>query len=158
MLFAHEFTVGSIADAKPLSLIMPRRKYEEWALVTSTEEKSIAVLLSGLHSFKFFDCAGNDSYKGLIVHDVQIEVDETTMFDPGYDDPPHGSAIRRLDVLGINCKSDGFIHRGTLVPMIRGLASTGEAAVGFRNWQITIRASQQKQVLWKSKDVSMAAE
>jgi hypothetical protein len=38
MLAANEFTVGTLANAEPLSLILPRTEYEETALVGHTSD------------------------------------------------------------------------------------------------------------------------
>lgn len=76
MLSASEFSVGCLADATGLSLVMPRNKYEDLCLVTSVNNVAVAICLDGDQKFSSLPCADNEAWKGLIVPGVSIEVDE----------------------------------------------------------------------------------
>jgi hypothetical protein len=65
MLSPSEFTVGKIGIAKSVSLVLPRKKYEELMLICVADGMSVAVLLSGEHAFRHFESEGNDSYAGI---------------------------------------------------------------------------------------------
>ncbi len=45
MLSAQEFTVGTLASAKPLSLMLPRTKSEHAALIAGTDQTPVAICL-----------------------------------------------------------------------------------------------------------------
>ena len=81
MLSPSEFTVGKIGNAKPLSLILPTSKYEETLLVGQLDDLPTAVFLSGQHKSMFFKTEGNESWGGLIIPSVRIEIDETSFVD-----------------------------------------------------------------------------
>lgn len=148
MLAADEFTVGKLGDALPGSLILPRTKYEAAVLIGQLEAASAAVFLTAPHRFKFFLSAGNTHWGGLIVPDVKIELDETSLFDPDYDGSPLGSVIRmdtRLVVRAITERSFGHASqitlRSDLAPILQGSAA-------FSRWQVVIGEGRGKRVLF----------
>jgi len=82
MLQAAEFSVGFVADAQPLSLMLPRGKYEQPFLIARREEEAMAVFIGTEHRFHAMPCANNRHWKGVIVPNIAIEVDQASMFNP----------------------------------------------------------------------------
>jgi hypothetical protein len=76
MLAGNEFTVGTLADARPLSLILPRSKYEETVLVGGSEKEPTAVFVGGRFNFHFFECSNATNWMGLLIPKVHVEVDD----------------------------------------------------------------------------------
>lgn len=150
MLTGEKFTVGYLADASPTSLILPRAKYEETILVGHVDGNQTAVFLSGQHRFRCFAGAENNTWKGLIISDVQIEVDETSLFDPAAEDTPFGSIIRTDARLAIQARQDSFFGNGTLVTLHSGLPPARELRVGFANWHIVVGQQNSKRVVWSA--------
>ncbi|WP_223615366.1 hypothetical protein [Phyllobacterium calauticae] len=117
MLSPDEFTVGTFANAAPLSLILPRSSYEETALIGSIDGAAAAVILSGRFAFHFFESANNHDWRGLIVPDVRVEIDETTLFDPDQNDIPLGTVIRTDTRLVIQAKRENSFSRGVPITL-----------------------------------------
>lgn len=146
MLAAEEFTVGTLGDAAPLSLILPRNKYEGTVLIGKFKELPAAVFLEGQYAFHFFESADNTSWRGLIIPNVRVEVDETSVGDHG----DLGTLIRKSTTLGIRAKRDGGFDDGTTVVLHDGLADTGDQRASFQNWQIVVGTGMDKRILWKA--------
>jgi hypothetical protein len=91
--------------------------------------------------------------RGLIPS-IRFEVDETTVFDPDYDDAPFGSMIRRGSLMSITCRRDQSIHQRAAVTLVEGLPSTDDLAAGFRDWQIVLGDGPDKQILWRCKAIN----
>lgn len=150
MLKATEFAVGYLGDASPLSLILPRTKYEEAMLVGNVEGKATAVILSGQHQFLCFSGAGNTDWKGLMIPNVHIEVDETSLFDPDASGTPTGSIIRRDTRLTIHAREERAFGAGTAVTLHDSLPSAERLKAGFTKWQIVVGEETSKRVLWST--------
>lgn len=157
MLSAEEFTVGYVADAKPLSLMLPRTRYEHTILVGHVEGKPTAVVLTGQHASLCFECERNNSFGGLIIPGVRIEVDETSLCDPAGMDTPSCSIIRRDTRLAIQAQSERRFGGSTSVTLHDELVSAGEQKAGFTKWQVVIGEGVTKRVLWKV-DVSPSGD
>jgi hypothetical protein len=149
MLSASEFTVGTFGNAEPLSLILPRTKYEQTVLIGTYNGAAAAVFLSGEHAFRFFESAGNDSWEGLIVPNVRIEVDETTVFNPDHGDAPLGCVIRKGPLLTIRAIRDGSMGSSSTITLHDKLPFASDLRAGFKRWQIVIGDAFTKKVLWQ---------
>ena len=149
MLSASEFTVGCLADATGVSLVLPRNKYEDLCLVTSLGSAATAISLDGDHKFTSFQCADNEAWKGLIVPGVSIEVDEATLFDADGRYPPVGTAVRKGTELSIVSKGENRMYSRTVYcPVAANLPKCREdMAVGFTRWQVVLWRGDEKQVL-----------
>jgi hypothetical protein len=144
MLSAREFTVGTFGDAQPLSLVLPRSKYEEIALIGWTEKGPTAIFLSGQHAFQCFESAGNKNWRGLIVPGISVEVDETSLFDGG----GFGVAVRsdtRLAIAGKNDRAFGAFY----VTVHADLPPVHNEQASFSRWQVVLGEGQAKRVLTK---------
>lgn len=146
MLAADEFTIGALADAAPLSLILPRNKYEATVLIGRYNDVPAAVFLEGEYAYHYFESADNTSWRGLIIPNVRVEVDETSVSDGG----ALGSLIRKSTTLGVRAKRDRSFDDGTTVTLHEELADAGDQRAGFQNWQIVIGIDANKRVLWKT--------
>ncbi|GFE67252.1 hypothetical protein [Litoreibacter roseus] len=147
MLSPSEFTVGKVGTAMPLSLILPTSKYEETLLVGQLDELPTAVFLSGQHKSMFFKTEGNESWGGLIIPSVRIEIDETSFVDEYSSEAPMLSVTRTDTKLVVAARSERSFGQ-VQITLHEGLDSTGEAKAKFANWQIVLGKGQDKRVLW----------
>ena len=148
MLSPSEFTVGKVGIAKPLSLILPTSKYEETLLVGQLNDVPTAVFLSGQHKSMFFEAEGNESWGGLIIPSVRIEIDETSFVDEYSSEAPMLSVTRTDTKLVVAAKAERSFGRQIQITLHEGLVSSGEAKAKFANWQIVLGEGQDKRVLW----------
>jgi len=146
MLSPEEFIVGNFKQAEPGSLVFPRTAYEELALICEGDGDPIAVFLSGDYAFQSFRTNEADNWKGIIVPNVRIEVDELSAFDLNYNDPSLGAMIREKSSLFLRTKYSE--HRWGSVPVVvqSGLPECQESAE-FTKWQIVIGNGDDKRVL-----------
>lgn len=147
MLSASEFTVGSIGHATPLSLVLPRHEHEETILIAQCQGGPAAFFLSEGQRFKWFESSGNNHWHGLIVPNVRIEVDETTVFDPSRIEARAGTAIRRGPQLVAQAKGPRAFSGLDPIILEDALEETSGESAGFSRWQIVIGTAEQKRVL-----------
>lgn len=133
MLSPNEFSVGYLANAAGLTLVLSQEARGTSFIVTPTAQSMIAIALDGGHRFSSFDCRGNTSWQGLVIPNVAIEVDETSVTDS----LPLGVLVRTGTTLAIKTKLDRL---GTqLVPLINDLAPCGEGLSSpFSHWRVVI--------------------
>lgn len=151
MLLPDEFSVGQLGDAVPLTLMLPRSKYEYRFLIGGSSEEPVAICLSEEHQYGAFQSAGNDAHKGMLIPNVRIEIDPSSVFDPNSHDVPLGAIVRRGTNLGVMAKLDrqGF-YSGQIVPLVSGLPEARDGyAVGFRHWAITLGAHENRRSLFE---------
>lgn len=148
MLFPEEFTVGTFATAVPGSLVLPRTKYEALSLICEGDGEPTAVFLGGAYSFQSFPSGGADNWKGVIIPDVRVEIDETSLYDPDQNGHALGVIVRQETKLVIRTKAEHSFGRSTPVVFQSGLSeSKGSAA--FTRWQIVVGHGDEKRVLHK---------
>lgn len=149
MLAASEFSVGTIGDATPLTLILPRKDYEPIALVgRATKNGNPAVFfLDDRDRFKWFECTENQHWSGIQIPGVQIEVDETSVFDPEHKWPKPGCVVRQsTQLVAIAESSTFYLSRGTdAVVLVEDLAPSSQKAA-FSRWQISLGEGNQKRI------------
>jgi hypothetical protein len=97
MLAASEFSIGFIGSAEALTLVLPAEKYDQAFLVVPAADDPIAIFLSGEHQFLAFPSSGNESYKGILVPSVSVEMDVTSVDISSFNFP--GAMVRRRDGL-----------------------------------------------------------
>lgn len=147
MLSPNEFAVGKVSVAKPLSLILPTNKYEETILVGWHKEAVTAVFLSGQHKSQFFECEGNEHWGGLIIPNVQIEVDERSCFGTCAADVTPLTVTRTDTRLVLNARNDRNFGRLLQVDLFNDLMPTGEPQAVFTNWQVVLGGGQNKRTM-----------
>lgn len=149
MLLPEEFTVGPIADAVPLTLMLPRSRYEHQFLIGGIPDDPVAVCFAEEYRFRAFQCAGNDAHKGVLIARVTIEVDAESLFDPNSHDVPMGALIRRGTSLSVMAKMDGHgFHSAQSVTLVSGLTEARDGcAVGFRRWSVGLGRDENRRTL-----------
>jgi hypothetical protein len=149
MLSASEFTVGSIGQATPLTLVLPRYAHEETILIGHCSSGPAAFFLRERHQFQWFESAGNEHWHGLLIPDIRIEVDETSVFNPNHLQPKLGTVVREGTQLVAKAKasSNRFFNGLESVVLEDGLPPTSDEAAGFLRWQIVLGSGREKRVL-----------
>jgi hypothetical protein len=148
VLKAKEYSVGTLADATAVALLLPRTNDEYAFLVGRTvSDKSAAIFLNGQHMFMSFECTNAKNWRGLLIENVYIEADETSLFDSDFNEAPFGSLIRSDTRLSIRTKEQKVFFERSLVVLETGLAPTSDLSVGFSRWRIMIGEGQDKRVL-----------
>ncbi len=153
MLLPDEFSVGPLADAVPVTLMIPRTKYESHFLIGGLGNKPIAICFAEDFKFKAFECAGNEAHSGMLVPNVRIEVDPASAVDGSPFEVPPGAIVRRGAHLGIMAilGSSGFGgFSPQFVPLVSNLSQAREDyGVGFRRWAITLGVGVNRRVLFE---------
>ncbi len=148
MLSLSEFTVGSIGQATPLTLVLPRSRYEDTFLIGHGSNAPAALFLSGDHQFKWFESAGNESREGLLIPNVRIEVDETSVFHPSELRPEFGTIVRKgTQLVAHATNATRSLSRPESFVLEDGLPSTSNVEVSFLRWQIVLGSGREKRVL-----------
>jgi hypothetical protein len=149
MLSGHEFTVGTLSDAKPLSLMLSRGRHEETFLVGQVEGLTAAVFLSGDYKFGVVEGSSASHWSGLLIPNVRIEMDETSLFDPRSTDAKNGALVRAGTELAIYAWWERSFGRASKVTLETGLPPTSDLAAGFSKWQAIIGEGVEKRLLFK---------
>lgn len=149
MISASEFTIGSIGQAVPLSLMLPRHSREETILMARSPNGPAAYFLSERERFKWFESDGNEHWHGLIVPNVRIEIDESSVFDPNRDGYKLGTVIRSGTQLLAQARRNSFPSFNGLGPIILedDLLPTSNEVAGFYRWQVVLWRSEEKHIL-----------
>lgn len=134
MFSATDFHVGSLVDAQPLSLLLPRSAREEPMLVASYSSIATAVFLTGEYRFRFFPCEGNTHWAGLIVPSVRLEVDFDSVFSLQDRNPGAGDVVRVGPELTLMGLAESGRHLKSIV-VESALPNAAESA-GFASWRI----------------------
>lgn len=148
MISPDKFTVGTLGSAVPLSLILPRTQREGTAIIGIIHAAPAAVFLTGQHAYQCIPSGGNDYWRGLIIPDVRIEVDETSVFDPDMVDPVFGSVVRSDTRLTVTARTQNTFRESTAITLQENLASAGDLRAAFMKWQVVIGEGADKRVLW----------
>lgn len=150
MLSVNEFTVGTLESTAPLSLLLPRSKYEFCVLVGHGESSPVAVVLSEQFAYCRLETKGSENWKGLIVPNVRIEVDESSLFNPDQEGTPVGTVLRLDTQLVVTAKHEGFLGSTSFIGLYNGLAPTGGQRAGFYRWRVVIGEGLDKRTLWQT--------
>lgn len=147
MLLPSQFGAGTLSEVQPLSLVIPRDKYEELFIVGWYDEKPFAVCLSERWKFTGIPREDTTAHGGLIIPNVGIEVDETSLIKVESFYAPIGSLVRDGDGLFLGFKADNAWGRpSAFARMMSGLPKY-QGKVGFSRWAITIGEGRTKQIL-----------
>ncbi|GGF86396.1 hypothetical protein [Mameliella alba] len=148
MLSLNEFTIGNVGSAKPLSLILPSRKYDETILVGRAGEVPTAVFLSGQHHGQLFESLGNTSWGGIIIPNIRVEIDEASAVDVEYAGVSSLFVIRLDTRLVIVAKGEKAFARSNLVTLHDNLVPESEFRAAFAGWQIVVGEGSNKRIVW----------
>jgi hypothetical protein len=152
------FRHGLASEASPLSLILPSKKGDVKTLVVGNDGKPLAILLEE-HPWHTISLEHADRYAGTIIHDVEIEVDFGSGFDPNRVNIPLACAIRRAKYLYIRAhapRSQGF-HDIVRVALRSDLPEGDGEDLPFMRWRIVKRLGDTLHVL-HSVDATPSAE
>ena len=148
MLSSEEMRVDYVGRAEGLTLVVPVGKHDDWFLVTTADATPAAIFLDGDHRFVAIDCADNTNYKGLLIPNVRIEVDETSVYDAVGNHAPPGMVVRQNDGLFVAASADRMRMRSDLFALQRGLAASDvNLSAGFSKWQIVLGNDPHQRVL-----------
>jgi hypothetical protein len=149
MLSPGDFSVGCIGDVTTsLTLVMPRGHYEHPMLVTQASGSPYAVFLAGEYRFLGFECGNNDSWKGILIPNVTIEMDDESIFEAEDLHSPFGALVRRGTQLDVVTRTDGGFPRPVKKPLIVGLPPCRlNMAAGFTRWRICLGEGTRKREL-----------
>ncbi|MGH7025570.1 MAG: hypothetical protein ACREEB_18540 [Caulobacteraceae bacterium] len=154
MLSPDEFTVGLFATARPLSLILPRGGREQAAIIGAYDDAPTAVFLSGEYRFRSFRSDTNTTWSGLIVPDVRVEVDETSVFDPDCDGFGAGAVIRFGARLVMYSVPDPNSAQRLATVLHDNLPGTAQLRAAFLRWHVVIGTGRDKRTLWRAPEQS----
>lgn len=147
MLSAKEFTIGTLADAKPGTLVLPKDQEGSAFMIGEINGEACAIFLSGKYVFEGFLSAKVEDYSGIIIPNVSIEIDETSAIDPRAIPAVLGTVIRTKSTLGIRAKLDDFSSRRTIVSWETNLPEIQNQEASFARWQMVLGTGQTKRVL-----------
>ena len=150
MLSPEEFSVGNAKDARGLTLLLPRGPYERPLLIVESEDKKIAVILDQEFPFSMFDLDSAESWTGVLIPDVRVEVDERSVVDTDGFFIPSGLIVRERDYLAL--KTDTGASRGRpqhcKLVLTSGLPMCSEPhSAGFSKWRIVLGEGLHKRTL-----------
>lgn len=150
MLAPEEFTVGSFSTATPLSLILPRSASEFPMLVGHIDGTLAGAILSEQYAFECIEGDPSGNWAGLIIPDVRVEVEETSVFTADHIAGAPGTMIRSDTRLLLRVKRDRSNVSERAITLHEGLPPTDDRKAGFQHWQIVIGAGIDKRILWKT--------
>jgi hypothetical protein len=147
MLSPNEFSIGYIGSVTELTLVLPIESYDRACLITAAPGKPMAIVIDERDLFASFESEGNTSWKGLLVPNVVIEIDETSIFDADGWSLPCGALVRQEDKLFVSVSPDGRLQRAR-VPLLANLpTSDPRMKAGFKRWQISLGNGLSKRIL-----------
>ncbi|MEI9416804.1 hypothetical protein [Mesorhizobium sp. Cs1321R2N1] len=148
MLSSKEFSVGTLSDAKPFSLMLPRGGYEATFLIGQIEGGPAAVFLGGNYNFVFFETSAASNWAGLLIPNIRVEVDEASVFDPRSVYGKVGAVVRSGTEIVIYAKRDGSYGGLSKVTLETGLLEINpQLSAGFTKWQLVNGEGLEKRVL-----------
>ncbi len=151
MLTAGEFAVGTLAEAAPGTLVLPRTKYESTFLV-GERGGPFAMFLDGNYLFSSFPTKDVDNWKGLLIPGVELVVDHASLFDPDDKRAPLGSVVRGGTYLAVTAKSgDRYGFQDAIRINLRDdlPKSPSNLKAGFLHWQLVLGIGQERRVLFE---------
>ena len=149
LLSPNEFIVGSIKDAKPLSLFLSENENSK-ILIGYVGEVEMAVFICGEYQGKCFECSNNLSWQGVIIPNVRIEIDETSWVSHQENNTSIMAVIRIGDKLVVKAQKDDPYGRFCQVELHHNLPSCSDYTARFMKWQVALGDGQDKRVLWSS--------
>jgi hypothetical protein len=102
----------------------------------------------GRFNFHFFECRDNTHRKGLLIPDVRIEVDETSLFDPDRLSAHLGTVIRIDTRVVVSVTNERFFG-DSRVTLEADLPLAHDLSAAFSKWHIVIGEGRNRRVLRK---------
>jgi hypothetical protein len=148
----NEIWVGAISSLSEVALVLPRSSYEDTLLVTKEGDSCWATFLNpSSYQYHSFEILGDESdRKGLIVPDIKIELDQSSICDNS-NNFKMGSMIRESDKLSIVTRSSrpyGSSY-GRRIQILNNLKNCDEReSAGYKKWRVILGEGERKRVLW----------
>lgn len=142
MLRPDELRVGSLAADRPsgLTLLLPRGPHEQAALIGQAQGQQHGVVLDGDLPAQAYVVQGEETWSGILVAGLIVEVDEKTAFDPA-SELKTGALIREADRLSIVAQSGPYprLSRPLKVVLLEDLPPCDpDEGAGFGSWQLLV--------------------
>lgn len=160
MLSPEEFFVGRAADAKGLAYVIPRSRYEHELLISDLGYEHLGVVLGERSRFQAIQLKDATNWNGLLVPNVRVEVDETTVVDADGSFLPAGTLVREGETLSVVATSDERFsaRRHIRVPIAMCLsACTDGFKAAFVRWRIVVGQERNARVLREIDPAASAA-
>lgn len=152
MIDPSECFAAPISAAQEMTLVLPRGDYEHRCLIVMSEGKPVVVCLDELHQlgrFFAFECDGQNSWNGLHIPGVRIELDEASLSEAQGHFIPRGTMERSEDKLSLRVQFERRFHSSassiTILDGLRTCAAYQSAC--FLKWQIVLGVGEEKRVL-----------
>ena len=134
-------------------MVLPRSDREIPMMIAKCAEKLSAICLGqgrGASRFAAFECDAFDNWKGLLVPDVAIELDEASLCQTDNVTAPIGTITRKYDKLIVNgMKLGEDCGWPNAVTVMDGLPLCADHLTAtFCKWQIVLGAGESKRVLY----------
>lgn len=152
MLKPSEFIVGNAADSTGLVLSLGRADYEFDTLLFTQNDRRHGLILSdhrdALH--RIFDFDGHSDLNGVLIPNVSILLDETSLTDVSSYYPPVGSLVRKGSELCVHSSYIGgrMLHHGGLFTLLSDLPSCDpNQSACFLRWEIVLGEGNDQRIL-----------
>lgn len=151
MLPINALTPCSLIDVDGLGLLQLLGRNRQDLLVFKTGETSPrGVVISSDHQFALVDSSKEPSVDGVLLNDIDFEVDPASAFDAKHLYSPYGALVRADDKLAIISRAldgygMGFSEEVLLRDGLRALSNG--LRVGFYSWRIVAGEAENRQVL-----------
>ncbi|NKK40327.1 hypothetical protein GFL72_38130 [Rhizobium leguminosarum bv. viciae] len=146
MLSISEFRVGDVAEAPLGSLILPRSTREQPGLIGQVEDVPYFVFLNARNNFGAFEQSVRLRNPGIIIPDVSVEVDESSVGEYDAWDARAGSFVfegGKVGVLAGDTRTEGV---GRFMVTVADVTRS-EVSVSFSRWQVVLGSGRDRKVL-----------
>lgn len=150
MLKPSEFLVGSVEHAESLTLVLPCKSYDNTALIFFADDKKWALFLDGDDNIRyhFVECDSDAQVGGVLIRQVEIEIDPASALDGDNGRAPRGSLIRHGESISVLTT---FLRRSihlTSLEVISKLPKGDRSSrCFFTRWQIVLGQGHEKRIL-----------
>lgn len=150
-MFSPDLIVPARLDeATGLSLLLPRSSYEFTFLIAQSDDGHIAIIIDDNEkAFTSFRVEDGNAWKGALLSNLHIEVDEQSLVDPDQQLIPLGTLVREGSSLWIAARPPVASVIGRyLLPLSRDLpVGSPGIRLGFRRWQLVLGDGDDRRVV-----------
>jgi hypothetical protein len=153
MLHLSEFYPGTLAEAPIGSFILQTSEDSCTGIISDFNESPFFVFLDGKYRFEGFP-SNTKEWSGLIIPNVMIEVDETSVTGRSHWGVPSGSIVCMDGKAGIRLKEGRTSsHSGGVAKLLSIPESSIKAC--FLKWEITLGVGSEKRSIMKFDTTSL---